>query len=124
MVLFGTSFQIRKPMARPALKEEDRRMVQVNIRLTQEENKKLNEQAEGSGLTPANWIRHKVFTGRFPVIRVSSVEVRLYRELQYIGNNLNQAVRQLHSGKLHPGYLNILTTLLQLKSSILQKLVR
>jgi hypothetical protein len=110
-------------MARPALSEEERRVVQVNIRLTEEESKKVNEQAEGAGLTPANWIRQKVFTGRSPVIKASPVEAKLYRELHYIGNNLNQAVKLLHSGKLSPGYLTILTTLLNLKNDILKRLI-
>jgi len=110
-------------MARPALNEEERRTVQVNIRLTEDENKKVSEQAEGAGLTPANWIRQKMFSGRFPVIKASPIEAKLYRELHYIGNNLNQAVKQLHSGKLSPAYLTILTKLLELKNDILKRLV-
>jgi hypothetical protein len=111
-------------MARPALSEEERRTVQVNIRLTEEESQRLNEQAQGSGLSPANWIRHKVFSGRFPKIRVSPVEEKLYRELHYIGNNLNQAVKQVHSSRQVPNYLPILNSLLKLKYEILSKLLK
>lgn len=110
-------------MARPALSKEERRVVQVNIRLTEDENKRISEQAEGAGLTPANWIRQKIFTGRFPLIKASPIEAKLYRELHYIGNNLNQAVKLLHSGKLSPAYLTILTTLLNLKNDILKRLI-
>lgn len=110
-------------MARPALNEEERRTVQVNIRLTEEENKKVIEQAQGSGLTPANWIRQKVFSGRFPAIRVSRVETQLYYELNKVGNNLNQSVKLLHSGKLSPGYLGILNALLDLKRQIIKILM-
>ena len=111
-------------MARPALSDEEKRTVQVNIRLTEEESKRLNEQAEGSGLSPANWIRHKVFTGRFPAIKISPIEGKLYRELHYIGNNLNQAVKQVHSRMLVPDYLPILNSLLKLKYQILSKLLK
>jgi len=110
-------------MARPALSEEERRVVQVNIRLTEEERKMVSAQAEGAGLTPANWIRQKVFTGRFPLIKASPIEAKLYRELHYIGNNLNQAVKLLHSGKVSPAYLTILTALLNLKNDIIKRLV-
>ncbi|MDT3403785.1 plasmid mobilization protein [Mucilaginibacter terrae] len=110
-------------MARPALSEEERRVVQVNIRLTEEESKRVSAQAEAASLTPANWIRHKVFTGRFPVTKASPIEAKLYRELHYIGNNLNQAVKLLHSGKLSPAYLTILMTLLNIKNDILKRLV-
>ncbi|MVN92668.1 plasmid mobilization relaxosome protein MobC [Mucilaginibacter sp. HME9299] len=111
-------------MGRPPKSEEDKRTVQVNIRLTEEENRQLNEQAEGSGLSPANWIRHKVFTGRFPAIKVSPIEGKLYRELHYIGNNLNQAVKQLHTGRLDVRYEGILNSLLRLKYEILSKLLK
>jgi hypothetical protein len=110
-------------MARPALSEEEKRMVQVNIRLTEEESKRVSQQAEGAGLTPANWIRQKIFTGKFPLIKASPIEAKLYRELHYIGNNLNQAIKLLHSGKLSPAYLTILTNLVRLKNDILKRLV-
>lgn len=110
-------------MARPAMNEEERRTVQVNIRLTEDESKRVNEQAESSGLSPANWIRQKIFTGRFPTVKASPIEAKLYRELHYIGNNLNQAVKQLHTGRLDVRYERILNSLLQLKNDILKKLV-
>jgi hypothetical protein len=98
-------------MGRPALEEEEKRVVQVNIRLTAAEHDKLLTYAEASGLSPANWIRQKAFTGRFPAIKLSPVDAALYRELHKTGVNLNQAVRQAHSGKLPAMYLSILAAL-------------
>lgn len=62
----------------------------------------------------------KIFIGRFPLIKASPIEAKLYREQHYIGNNLNQAVKLLHSGKLSPAYLTIL---LNLKNDIFKRLL-
>ncbi len=86
-------------MARPTLNQEDKRLIQVNIRLTQTENKRVCRLAESAALTPANWIRQKVFTGRLPEVKVSPLTAAVYRELHRIGVNLNQAVRQMNVGK-------------------------
>ena len=111
-------------MGRPALQEEDKRIIQVNIRLTKEENDKLLTYAEASGLSPANWIRQKAFTGRFPAIKLSPVDAALYRELHKIGVNLNQAVRQVHSGKSPSLYLTILAALSETQKEILNRLTK
>ncbi|MDB4901403.1 MAG: hypothetical protein JWQ63_684 [Mucilaginibacter sp.] len=111
-------------MARPVLKEEDKRVVQVNIRLTVIENRKVCTYAEASGLTPANWIRQKIFTGKFPVIKISAVEASLYRELRRIGVNLNQAVRQVHSGRSDGVPLGVLNELLAMQQEIIKALLK
>ncbi|QQL51208.1 plasmid mobilization protein [Mucilaginibacter ginkgonis] len=111
-------------MGRPALQEEEKRVVQVNIRLTEAENKKVNSFAEASGISPANWIRQKAFTGRFPMVKLSPLNAAVYRELHMIGINLNQAVKQLHAGKLSPAYLNILTMLLKTLQDVLKALMQ
>jgi hypothetical protein len=111
-------------MGRPALQEDDKRIIQVNIRLTKEENDRVCLYAEASAMTPANWIRQKVFTGRFPVIKLSPVNASLYQQLHKIGVNLNQAVKQVHAGKLSPAYLNIFTALLKTQQDILTCLLK
>ena len=111
-------------MGRPALQDEDKRLIQVNIRLTKEENDKLLAYAEASGLSPANWIRQKAFTGRFPAIKLSPVSAALYRELHKIGVNLNQAVRQVHAGKLPASYLAMLSELSETQKEILNNLTK
>lgn len=111
-------------MGRPALQQEEKRIIQVNIRLTKEENDKICNYAQASGLSPANWIRQKAFTGRFPPIKLSPVNASLYQELNKIGVNLNQSVRLLHSGQLSPAYLNILTALMKTQQEIYKVLIQ
>jgi hypothetical protein len=98
-------------MARPRLKDEDRRVVPVNIRLTTSESEKVNEYAAASDLTPANWIRKKIFTGKFPQIKASPLDAEIYRELHKIGVNLNQATHKINSGQVPRDYMIILAEL-------------
>ncbi len=90
-------------MARPNIDEKEKRVVQVNIRLTRDEQNTVNHYAAASGLSPANWIRKKVFTGRFPAVKASPLKASMYRELRKIGINLNQAVHKINQGAL-PGF--------------------
>ena len=110
-------------MGRPALEDDQRRTVQVNIRLTIAENKKVEAYAQSAGLSPANWIRQKVFTGRFPPVKNSPVEAALYRELHKIGVNLNQAVRQLNSFRTREIPQPILDELLVMQQEIIKRLL-
>jgi len=109
-------------MGRPALQEEDKRIIQVNIRLTKEENEIVCNYAEASAMTPSNWIRQKAFTGRFPAIKLSPINAALYRELHKIGVNLNQAIKAMHQGK-QPNLVPILSTLLSQQKEIIKRLV-
>ena len=110
-------------MGRPVLQEEARRTVQVNIRLTVEEDRKIRRYAEASGITPANWIRQKVFTGKFPIVKISPVDAALYRELNRIGINLNQAVRLVHGGKQNADLLPLLSELQELEKELVRLLL-
>ncbi|UEG55026.1 plasmid mobilization relaxosome protein MobC [Mucilaginibacter daejeonensis] len=111
-------------MGRPALQEEDKRTIQVNIRLTKEENEMVCNYAHASAMTPANWIRQKAFIGRFPAIKLSPVNAALYRELHKIGVNLNQAVKQLNADKLSPAFITILSALIKTQKDILNCLMK
>jgi hypothetical protein len=110
-------------MGRPALEEEQKRVVQVNIRLTVAENKKVEAYAQSAGLSPANWIRQKVFTGRFPPVKNSPIEAALYRELHKIGVNLNQAVKQMNSFRARQIPQQILDDLLTIQQEIIKRLL-
>ena len=110
-------------MARPALSEEDKKKVQVNIRLTEQEHKKVRLFAEGAGVSPANWIRHKVFTGRFPVMKISPLDAALYRELHKIGVNLNQLVKKVQGVSMQTADLSVLNELLLLEKEIIKRLL-
>jgi hypothetical protein len=87
-------------MARPHIDDKEKRIVQVNIRLTLDENDKVNHYASASGLSPANWIRKKVFSGKFPAVKQSPLDTAIYQELRKIGVNLNQAVHKINKGEL------------------------
>ena len=106
-------------MGRPNLKEEDKRTVQVNIRLTVSENEKVCEYAAAGNLSPANWIRQKVFTGRFPSVKTSPLDAAMYRELHKIGVNLNQATHKINSGQVPENYRAILLSLYKHVNQIL-----
>ena len=107
-------------MSRPKISEKDRRVVQVNIRLTEEEYNKVNGYARASGLSPANWIRYKVFTGKNPPVRMSPLDASVYQELRRIGVNLNQATHKLNLGDFPRDYRLLQLELFALLNRILK----
>jgi hypothetical protein len=82
-------------MSRPRKEEIEKRQVQVNIRLTKDEAATVKSYAIASGLSPANWIRQKVFTGRFPNLKQSPINAALFQELKKIGVNVNQIAHKV-----------------------------
>ena len=110
-------------MARPALNEDKKRVVQVNIRLTQSEDEKVNTFAESAGLSPANWIRYKIFTGKFPHAKASPLDAAIFRELQRIGINVNQIAHKLNSNELSSELRPVLDELSGLLKHIIKLLV-
>ena len=110
-------------MSRPAIEEKDKRVIQVNIRLTRLEHEKVRFYSQASSLSPANWIRKKIFTGRFPDVKLSPVDAALYQELHKIGVNLNQAVHKLNTGEIPSDFRSILLQLLAKKNEIIQLLI-
>ncbi|WP_439647547.1 plasmid mobilization protein [Chryseolinea lacunae] len=92
-------------MSRPKVNDIDKRIFQVNIRLTETEHAKAVAHAQASGMTPANWIRRIVFTGKFPPLKLSPVEAALYRELKRIGVNLNQITHRINLREFPKEYL-------------------
>jgi hypothetical protein len=97
--------------------------VQVNIRLTTKENNSVNEYAAASGLSPANWIRQKVFTGKTPPLRMSPLDTSIYQELKRIGVNLNQATHKLNQGDFPKDIRELQLQLVALLNKILKAIV-
>lgn len=118
-----TSFHLTN-MSRPKIDEQSKRLVQVNIRLTTEENDKVNEYAAASGLSPANWIREKVFTGKNPAVRMSPLDTSIYQELKRIGVNLNQAAHKLNQGDFPRDIQELQIQLIALLHRTLKAIVR
>lgn len=110
-------------MSRPKLPDQNKRLVQVNIRLTNSESEKINEFATSAGLSPANWIRYKIFVGKHPPARVSPLDVAVYRELKKIGVNLNQATHKLNLGEFPKEYTVLQIELVSLLNTILKTLL-
>ncbi|RAV99665.1 plasmid mobilization protein [Pseudochryseolinea flava] len=88
-------------MSRPRINDNDKRIIQVNIRITEAENAKLVAFAQASGMSTANFVRKIVFTGKFPKPKLSPIHANLYRELNKIGVNLNQITHKINQGD-HP----------------------
>lgn len=107
-------------MARPPVNSNEKRIHQVNIRLTDDENEKANQYATASGISPANWIRKKVFTGKFPTIKLSPIDAALYMELKKIGVNLNQVTHRINQGDFPNEYQALLLNLTSMIDKILK----
>lgn len=110
-------------MSRPKIDDKDKRTVQVNIRLTTDEASTIDEHAKASGLSPANLIRYKVFTGKFPPVKLSPLDASIYHELRKIGVNLNQATHKLHLGEMPEDLSKLLQELQALYGRILKLLL-
>lgn len=110
-------------MARPKKSEDEKRVHQVNIRLTKDEDTKSNEFAAASGISQANWIREKVFTGKLPPVKLSPIEAGVYHELKKIGVNLNQVTHKINIGEMPKEYLTIQLSLQCMLTKIYKALI-
>lgn len=110
-------------VARPRKNDIEKRTVQVNIRLTKNEAERADKYATASGLSPANRIRQKVFTGKFPVMKASPLEGEIYRDLKRIGVNLNQGTHRLNLGDVPKDYLVLQNELLTIMNRIIKLLI-
>jgi len=119
-VITSFNFEI---MSRPKIDEQDKRIVQVNIRLTTKENNTVDEYAAASGLSPANWIRQKAFTGKNPPLRMSPLDTSIYQELRRIGVNLNQATHKLNQGEFPKDIRDLQLQLIALLNRMLKAIV-
>jgi hypothetical protein len=109
-------------MSRPIMEEKDKRIVQVNIRLTKSEYDKVLLFSQASCLSAANWIRKKIFTGKFPDVKLSPIDTSVYQELHKIGVNLNQAVHKINAGQMPADFGGLLLQLLAKKIEIIKLL--
>src|SRR5262245_12415883 len=110
-------------MGRPRKNEAEKKTAQINLHLTGVEEKKILEWAAASGMFPPDWVRQKIFTGKFPPVRQSPIEAAVYQELRKIGVNLNQATHKLNSGEFPPNYLTLQMELLAMLNKIYKVLL-
>jgi hypothetical protein len=110
-------------MSRPRKDDIEKRQVQVNIRLTRDEADTVENYATASGISPANWIRQKVFTGRFPNLKQSPINAALFQELKKIGVNINQIAHKVNLGEMPGPYLRYQLELLDKLNKIYKLLI-
>ena len=86
-------------MARPTKAPHEKRSASLPpVRVTQAELHSLQEQAEAVRLSPSEFIRQRVLSGRITPPR-SPAQASLIAELNRVGVNLNQIARQLNRGR-------------------------
>jgi len=89
----------RQRHGRPRKHPDELRCEELRLYLTLPERQRLDEDAREAGLRPAEYIRRLIAGHRPASIESQSVgNPRLLLELNAIGNNLNQAMRDLHAG--------------------------
>jgi hypothetical protein len=83
-------------MARP--KSEEKRTLEIKVRLTAAEKAALQERADQVGLPLAEYLREQGL-GHKPKARLTPEEVSLFKELRHLSNNLNQVAKYAHQAK-------------------------
>ena len=83
----------------------------IPVRLTPDERDQLREKAREHKISLSDYIRRTVLSKKLPAKAAPEVNRQTYQELARVGNNLNQLVRAVHSGKLYSGGLEIFEAL-------------
>jgi len=78
------------------------REVSVRVRFTPLELRAVDAKAAAAGLPRATFLRRAALVRRINALRVSGLHLRAVYELIRLGNNLNQAVKLVHQGRLSP----------------------
>lgn len=83
-------------MARPKSSIENLKLFQINIRVTLNEQIKLEESAKVYGISLVEYIRRKALQSQLPKSKVTSINRALFIELSRIGNNVNQLTKKVN----------------------------
>lgn len=83
-------------MSRPRKPIEEKRSLQIVIKLTVDEYLELQELINYSEKNASEVIRQLVFKKRVLKPKVARIDVETYTQLRRIGNNLNQFVKALN----------------------------
>jgi len=109
-------------MGRPQLAKETKRSKRLIFRLTESELQQLLQLAEICGKSPSEFIRKKLFTGRFPQAKTAKLDLQTYTELKKIGVNINQLAWKVNSGFLPFSLMSMLNKLKEQQQLIIVKL--
>jgi len=104
-------------MSRPMKNEDELRIHQVNIRLTEIENVYAKQQAQLTALSVANWMRNSAFSKRALVQKVSPMHREYYKQLVGLSNNINQISRKINQNqfpKIYEEIINVKTLLVEI----------
>jgi hypothetical protein len=99
-------------MARPKISTTEKRTAFFTFRVTQAQRDRLQILADYTGCYPGDLIRAKLFSGRFPRVKMARIDLTSYTELKKIGVNINQLAKHANSGMFPYG---IKETLINLK---------
>ena len=84
---------------RPRKTESQKRSYRIGLRFTKAEKVSLNQKAERAGIGAAQYIRQAALNGII-IPPPGAEELKAYRELTGIANNLNQLTREAHKQNL------------------------
>jgi len=112
-------------MARPRKSFNELKMLQINIRVTLEEQIQLEGAAKTYGLNVVEFIRRKALQQQLPKFTMSSLERDLLIELSRIGNNINQMTKKANQGNsnlkgLENELLDLTKSLNEIKNELLR----
>ena len=112
-------------MTRPRKQIQDLKMLQINIRVTLEEQLQIEENSKSYGLSVTQFIRIRSLKKQLPKHSIPSVNRELFIAISRIGNNLNQLTKKANQN--HPDVrgldveLNILKRMLnEIKTEIVK----
>jgi hypothetical protein len=111
-------------MGRPKVSDEKRRSINFTIRISPEEQKKLDNASEVCGKSTAELVRSKLFKGKFPEAKMALTDADMYLELKKIGVNLNQLTRLANARILPNGLVKVLMQLREHQDLIIVKIFR
>ena len=111
-------------MGRPKKNLEDVKLFQINIRVTLNDQVKLEEEATRRGLNVVEFIRRKALEFQMPKYSISGLERTTIIELSRIGNNINQMSKKVNQGNpnlkgLEEELLNLNEKLNEIKNQLL-----
>jgi mobilization protein NikA len=96
---------------RPPLSETERRTERLGFRAPRRFVVRLRQQARARNLTLSRFLVAALERRQLPPLPPSRLEMELVGQLARIGNNLNQAVHLLHTGRLDPSFRRALADL-------------
>lgn len=121
---YAETLEKRLSMVRPRKNYEELKLFQVNIRLTDSENKLANDLADQARLSVPDWFRACAFSKKRPAAKQRFVHRELFLDLSRIGNNINQLAYHANSGNpVLSEELSRLKELQEVISEIQQKLL-